>query len=66
MNINLTAPSGTAALTVWSFIDGQLFIRSQLGETTFSMVLPCTQDYIVEVVPQGGQVVNYSTKVVVH
>ena len=63
MNLNLTVPSGTAALTVWGFTDGQPYLRAELGQTTFSMVLPSTQDYIVAVSPQGGTVVNYSMTV---
>jgi hypothetical protein len=63
MTINLTAPAGTAALTVWGFSDGQPYLRSVTGSTTFSMTLPTTQDYIIEVVPNGGQVINYSLAV---
>ena len=63
MNIALTVPAGTAALTIWGFSDGQPYQRSVTGSTTFNMVLPSTQDYIIEVVPMAGQVVNYSMKV---
>jgi hypothetical protein len=63
MKIDLTAPAGSAALTVWGFSDGQPYQRSVTGSTTFNMVLPSSQDYIVEVVPQAGQVVAYSMKV---
>ncbi len=63
MNLNLTVPAGTAALSVWGFTDGQPYLRAELGQTAFSMVLPSTQDYIVAVSPQGGTVVNYSMTV---
>ncbi len=63
MNLNLTIPSGTAALAVWGFTDGQPYLRAELGQTTFSMSLPSTQDYIIAVSPQGGTVVNYSMTV---
>jgi hypothetical protein len=62
----LTVPSGTAALTVWGFTDGRPYVRVQTGATTFSMVLPSKQGYIIEVVPQDGQVVNYSMQVKVN
>jgi hypothetical protein len=54
MNINLFVPSGTAALTAWGFTDGPPYVRDQAGAKTISMVLPSTQDYIIEVVPQSG------------
>jgi hypothetical protein len=60
MTINLIAPSGSAALTVYGFTDGQPYVRAQSGQTTFSMVLPLTQDYIIEVVPFAGQEVIFS------
>ncbi len=63
MKIDLTVPADTAALTIWGFSDGQPYQRSVTGSTTFNMVLPSSQDYIVEVVPQAGQLVDYSMKV---
>ena len=63
MDINLDIPTGKAALEVWGFSDGQPYLRSQLGKTTFSMKLPSTQDYILAVVPFAGQAVNFSLHV---
>ncbi len=63
MNILLTPNPNSAALTVWGFSDGQPYIRAQMGSTTFNMQLPSTQDYIIDVVPQGGQEVDFSLKV---
>jgi len=57
-----TAPE-VAALTIWGFTDGQPYARAQNGVTDFSMTLPSTQDYIIEVIPQGGNVVDYELKV---
>jgi hypothetical protein len=65
MKINLSVPAGTAALTIWGFSDGQPYQRAVSESTTFNMVLPSTQDYIIEVVPQAGTVVNYSMSVVI-
>ena len=63
INILLTPNPNSAALTVWGFSDGQPYIRAQMGSTTFNMQLPSTQDYIIDVVPQGGQEVDFSLKV---
>ena len=63
MDIQLTPDSGTAALTVWGFSDGQPYIRHITGSTTFNMQLPSTQDYIINVVPYADQVVDFTLEV---
>ena len=63
MDIRLTPNPNVAALTVWGFSDGQPYMRAQMGSTTFNMQLPSTQDYIIDVVPQGGQEVEFTMKV---
>ncbi|MBU0510755.1 MAG: hypothetical protein KJ638_03505 [Chloroflexi bacterium] len=60
MNIVLVPNPNAAALTVWGFSDGQPYMRAQMGSTTFNMQLPSTQDYIIDVVPQGGQEVDFT------
>jgi hypothetical protein len=60
MDVNLNVPGDSAALTIWGFSDGQPYARAQNGVQDFSLKLPSTQDYIIEVVPQAGQVVEYS------
>jgi hypothetical protein len=63
MNIVLILNPNVAALTVWGFSDGQPYMRAQMGSTTFNMQLPSTQDYIIDVVPQGGQEVDFTMTV---
>jgi hypothetical protein len=63
MNIQLVPEPDMAALTVWGFSDGQPYMRAQMGSTTFDMQLPSTQDYIIDVVPQAGQEVNFTLNV---
>lgn len=65
MTVTLNAPANSAALTVYGYTDGQPYQRSVTGSTTFSMKLPSTQDYIVQVVPNASAVVQYSLTVVV-
>lgn len=63
MDIQLSPNPNAAALTVWGFSDGQPYMRAQMGSTTFNMQLPSTQDYIINIVPQGGQEVEYTMEV---
>ncbi|HEY2979738.1 MAG TPA: hypothetical protein VGJ22_01040, partial [Anaerolineales bacterium] len=63
MDVEVDTSPDVAALTIWGFTDGQPYARAQNGVTDFSMTLPSTQDYIIEVVPQGGQVVNFKVSV---
>ena len=63
INIVLDPEPNLAALTVWGFSDGQPYIRAQAGATIFNMQLPSTQDYIIDVVPQGSQIINFTLRV---
>ena len=63
MDVTINTSAEVAALTIWGFSDGQPYARAQNGITNFSMALPSTQDYIIQVVPQGGNVVNYEVNV---
>jgi hypothetical protein len=63
MDIVLSSESNAAGLTVWGFSDGQPYIRAQSGATSFHMQLPSSQDYIIDVVPQGGKEVNFTLNI---
>jgi len=63
MDINLNSRDGNAVLGVYGYQDGQPYLRSASESTTFSLKLPTTQDYIIQVAPRAGQVANYSMKV---
>ena len=66
MEVDLNGVGKDAALTVYGFSDGQPYIRSVTGATTFSMKLPISQDYIIDIVPQiAGKEVNYTLVVTV-
>ena len=65
MDITLDAPNMSALLSVYGYQDGQPYLRSAIGSQTFNMKLPTTQDYVIQVVPNAGQVVNYSLNIVV-
>lgn len=59
MKVMVNTPPEQAALTIWGYTDGQPYARATAGATEFTMSLPQSQDYIVDVMPQNGQVVDY-------
>jgi hypothetical protein len=65
MDVDLNGVGKEAALTIYGFSDGQPYIRSVTGATTFSMKLPISQDYIIDIVPDAGNEVSYTLVVTV-
>lgn len=63
MDVTLSVPPDSAALSIWGLDDGQPYARAQSGITDFSLDLPTTQDYVVAVVPFGGTRVEYNLTV---
>jgi hypothetical protein len=60
MDLNLQGPAGDVVLSVYGYQDGNPYLRYVVEATTFSLKLPATQDYIIQVVPRAGQVINYT------
>jgi hypothetical protein len=58
MSVNLYAPSGSAYLDIFGINTG-LLLSDSVKATTWTGVLPQTQDYVIEVVPSDRQEVNY-------
>lgn len=65
MTLNLNGVADDAALTIYGYTDGQPYLRSATEQTSFTLKLPATQDYIIEVVPKAAQVVSYSLEVII-
>ncbi len=65
MTVYLSGAGADAALTVYGYTDGQPYLRAALEQTTFTKKLPATQDYIIEVVPLSGKVLNYTLDVII-
>jgi len=65
MTVTLNVPSSTAYLDVFGLATGTL-LSSSTKANIWTGVLPGTQDYVIEVIPNNGQVVNYSLSVSVH
>ena len=65
MTVALNVPSSTAYLDIFGLTTGSL-LSSAAKASTWSGVLPQTQDYVIEVIPNNGQVVDYSLTVSVN
>jgi hypothetical protein len=63
--VSLNVLSSTAYLDIFGLATGTL-LSSSAKASTWTGVLPSTQDYVIEVIPNNGQVVNYSLTVSVH
>jgi hypothetical protein len=60
MNVDLENLSSKASLSIYGFTDGQRYLRSEKGQTSFHFKLPSTQDYIIVVVPTADNEVSYT------
>ncbi len=65
MTVSLNVPPTTAYLDVFGISTGTL-LSVTAKANSWTGVLPQTQEYVIEVVPANGQVVNYSLTVSVH
>jgi hypothetical protein len=65
MDLNLNSVGKDGVLAMYGFSDGQPYLRYVTEQTTFSMKLPSTQDYIIQVVPRAGNMINYTLVVTV-
>jgi hypothetical protein len=64
MTATLTSSSGTVYLAIRGFGGGQSLVASSDSRTTWTGVLPQSQDYLVEAV-QGGSYVNFTLTVTI-
>ena len=62
MTATLNVPSSTAYIDIFGIASGSL-LSSTARSSTWTGILPQTQDYVIEVIPTNGQVVNYSLTV---
>ena len=65
MTVSLNVPSTTAYIDIFGLTTGSL-LSSSAKVNTWTGVLPQNQDYVIEVIPNNGQIVNYSLTVSVH
>ena len=62
MTLTLSKPASSAYLDVIGLATGVLLTPASKSNT-WTGILPADEDYIIEVIPAGGLVVNYSLKV---
>jgi hypothetical protein len=65
MSVSLNVPASQATLDIFGLATGTL-LSSGTKVNTWTGTLPATEDYIIEVIPVGGKVVNYSLTVTVN
>ena len=63
MDVELSNLSDHASLSIYGFTDGQRYLRSEKGQTSYHFVLPSTQDYVIVVVAAAGRQVSYTMRV---
>lgn len=65
MDIRLDSANNDALLSVYGFENGQPYLRSAAGSKTFSMKLPSTQDYVIQIVPMAGMEANFTLNITI-
>jgi hypothetical protein len=65
MDIGLSGAADKAVLSVDGYVDGQTYLPAHEGKVSFSMEVPSTQDYVIEVIPNGTDALNYTLGVIV-
>jgi hypothetical protein len=63
IKLQLEAPNGNAVLGMYGYQDGQPYLRSAAEQTSFEMILPASEDYIIQVIPRGGEVASYKLNI---
>jgi hypothetical protein len=61
--LNVSLNTSDAGLTIWGFTDNQKFVEAKNGAKEFSFQAPSDQDYIIDVVPAGESVINYTIQI---
>jgi hypothetical protein len=64
MTASLNVPASTAYLDIFGLATGTL-VSSSSKVNTWTGTLPATEDYIIEVIPVGGKLVDYTLTVTV-
>ena len=66
LSVKIISTVGDVYLTIYGLQDGQPYIRSVTGATSYSFTLPSTQDYVIQCVNTGDKsedlIVNFSAK----
>jgi len=55
LTVNVTSTVGDVFLTIYGLQDGQPYVRSVTGQTSYTFKLPATQDYVIQCVNTGNK-----------
>ncbi len=66
LTANLSVPGGSAVMDIFGLATGDSLLGASANSTTFSGKLASTQDYIIEIFPTHGDVIDYSLTVDLH
>ncbi|MCZ7552650.1 MAG: hypothetical protein M5U05_08715 [Anaerolineales bacterium] len=64
MTVTINSPANDIFLTIYGMQDGSPLVRSVVAQTSWTGVLPATQDYMIEAVSTGGSA-NYTLQTIV-
>jgi hypothetical protein len=64
MTVKITSPASDVLLTIYGYTDGQPLVRYVSGATSFTGVLPLTQDYVIQAVSVGNNT-NYTISITI-
>jgi len=66
LSVSLNVPASSATLDIFEPTTNDILLGASKQASTWTGVLPQTGDYMIEVIPNNGQVVDYSLTVSVH
>jgi len=64
MTVKITSPASDVLLTIYGYTDGSPLVRYVSGASSYSGVLPLTQDYVIQAVSVGGNT-NYTVSITI-
>ena len=64
MSVSLNSPQGTAVLVIWG-ADGTVLLSDHAGATSWSGIMPASQDYIIDIKSVGTAPTNFTLQVTI-
>lgn len=59
VEITLYGLGPNASIAVWGYADGNVLLGAESDKTSLTFKAPVTQDYILEIVPKAGRVLDF-------
>jgi hypothetical protein len=64
MSVNVVSATGNVRMAIWG-ADGTVLISDHAGATSWSGLLPLTQDYYIDVIAAAGAPANFTLQVII-